>query len=76
MAKEAVAGEEKAGLIQRIKDFYQEVLTEMKKVTWPTREELKTSTSVVLLLLVVCAAVIYVYDAVFQVLVFGLLRLL
>jgi preprotein translocase SecE subunit len=48
----------------------------MKKVTWPTRDELKTSTSVVLLLLVVCAAVIYVYDAIFQVLVFGLLRLL
>jgi preprotein translocase subunit SecE len=75
MAKEAVAGEEKAGLIQRIKDFYQEVLTEMKKVTWPTRDELKTSTSVVLLLLVICAVVIYFYDAVFQVLVFGLLRL-
>ena len=60
----------------KVKQFLSEAKAELKKVTWPTREELKTSTSVVLLLLVVCAVVIYFYDAVFQVLVFGLLRLL
>jgi len=38
MAKQVVAGEEKIGLVTRIKDFYQEVMTEMSKVTWPTRD--------------------------------------
>jgi preprotein translocase subunit SecE len=75
MAKQVVAGEEKIGLVTRIKDFYQEVMTEMSKVTWPTRDELKTSTSVVLLLLLVSAAIIYLYDVVFQVLVVGLFKL-
>ena len=75
MAKQVVAGEEKIGLVTRIKDFYQEVMTEMSKVTWPTRDELKTSTSVVLLLLLVSAAIIYFYDVVFQVLVVGLFKL-
>ena len=75
MAKQAVAGEEKIGLVQRVTDFYQEVMMEMKKVTWPTQDELKTSTSVVMLLLIICAAVIYFYDFLFQLIVFGLFKL-
>lgn len=75
MAKQAVAAEEKIGLVKRVTDFYQEVMMEMKKVTWPTQDELKTSTSVVMLLLIISAAVIYAYDFLFQVLVFGLFKL-
>jgi preprotein translocase subunit SecE len=75
MARQAVAGEEKVGLVTRVTEFYQEVMMEMKKVTWPTQDELKTSTSVVMLLLVVSATVIYFYDVLFQFIVIGLFKL-
>ena len=35
-------------MIERIKLFLSETRTELKKVTWPTREELKESTIVVI----------------------------
>ena len=34
--------------IEKIKLFISETRTELKKVTWPTREELKESTKVVI----------------------------
>jgi preprotein translocase subunit SecE len=36
-------------MIERIKLFLSETRTELKKVTWPTREELKESTRVVII---------------------------
>lgn len=36
-------------MIERIKLFLSETRTELKKVTWPTREELKESTKVVII---------------------------
>ncbi|HOV76153.1 MAG TPA: preprotein translocase subunit SecE [Candidatus Hydrogenedentes bacterium] len=75
MAKQIADAEVKKTIPVRIKEFYQDVMVEMGKVTWPSREELKTSTSVVLLLLVIVAAIIYVYDFVFQIMVFGLFKL-
>jgi preprotein translocase subunit SecE len=35
-------------MIERIKLFLSETRTELKKVTWPTREELRESTVVVI----------------------------
>jgi preprotein translocase subunit SecE len=35
-------------MIERIKLFFSETRTELKKVTWPTRQELKESTIVVI----------------------------
>ncbi len=35
-------------MIERIKLFLSETRTELKKVTWPTRQELKESTIVVI----------------------------
>jgi len=35
-------------MIERIKLFLAETRTELKKVTWPTRQELKESTQVVI----------------------------
>ena len=75
MAKQIVATEAKKTVPARIKEFYQDVMAEMTKVTWPSREELKTSTSVVLILLAVVAAIVYAYDFIFQILVFGLFKL-
>lgn len=36
-------------MIERIKVFFSETRTELKKVTWPTREELRESTYVVII---------------------------
>jgi len=35
-------------MIERIKLFFSETRTELKKVTWPTRQEFKESTIVVI----------------------------
>lgn len=42
--------------------FYKEVAVEMGKVTWPTRDELKTSTIVVLLVTIIFAVFIGSFD--------------
>jgi len=75
MAKQAKATEVKATVFTRVKDFYQEVMAEMSKVTWPSQDELKSSTQVVLLMLAVIATLIYFYDVLFQVVVLNLFKL-
>jgi preprotein translocase subunit SecE len=75
MAK-ATATAATPGIPARIQGFYQEVKTEMSKVAWPDKEELKSSTSIVLLMLAILAAIVGVFDFVFQALVVALLRFL
>jgi preprotein translocase subunit SecE len=36
-------------MIERVRKFLSETKVEMRKVTWPTREELKESTKVVII---------------------------
>jgi len=75
MAKQVVAAEHNPGLVEKIKTFIEEVQVEMKKVTWPTMADLKVSTKVTMYLLLGMAALIFVYDQVFQNVVFQLLNL-
>ena len=75
MARQVAAAESKPSIVVRIKEFYEEVRSELTKVTWPSMEELKTSTSVVLMLLVISAAILYVLDFVLQIVVMGLFKL-
>ena len=42
--------------------FFQDVVKEMKKVTWPTKDELMESTKVVIVVCIVLAAFTYVID--------------
>jgi preprotein translocase subunit SecE len=63
MAKVSAAAA-KFGFAVRIQDFFEDVLVELKKVTWPSKDELKASTTVVLVLLLLFAAVIGVMDLV------------
>jgi preprotein translocase subunit SecE len=42
-------------MVTRIKEFAQEVLVEFHKVTWPSRQELINSTTVVIVVTVVLA---------------------
>jgi preprotein translocase subunit SecE len=46
----------------KIAQFISEVQSEMGKVSWPTREELKSSTTIVLALTAVLAVFIFVVD--------------
>ena len=47
---------------QKIIAFFEDVVKEMKKVTWPTVEELKESTTVVIVSCLMLAAFTYVID--------------
>jgi preprotein translocase subunit SecE len=44
--------------------FFQDVVKEMKKVTWPTKDELLESTKVVIVVCIVLAVFTYVIDMV------------
>ena len=74
MAKQVTDAARNPGPVARLREFYDEVMAEMAKVTWPSREELKASTSVVLFLLVVVAGIIYGYDLIFGRLILALLK--
>jgi preprotein translocase subunit SecE len=47
---------------EKIVNFVNDVVKEMKKVTWPTREELKESTSVVIVVCILIATFTYLID--------------
>ena len=61
MAKGSATAE-KGQFLGRIQAFFQDVLAEVKKVTWPSKDELKASTTVVLILLILFAAIIGLMD--------------
>jgi preprotein translocase subunit SecE len=47
---------------EKIVNFFNDVVKEMKKVTWPTTDELKESTLVVIVVCLVIAAFTYIID--------------
>lgn len=51
-----------------IATFLSETKVELKKVTWPTKQELITNTIVVIIAVVLCAALIWIIDSFFSVL--------
>jgi len=65
MAKTSKEKDANPGIVNRSKAFIQDVKAEMDKVTWPTREDLKASTTVVMLFLLLLAFTIGVLDFVF-----------
>jgi preprotein translocase subunit SecE len=50
----------------KIKEFFANVQMEMKKVSWPTRDELIGSTGVVMVLWIVLSIFIFTTDNVLQ----------
>ncbi|HMA75782.1 MAG TPA: preprotein translocase subunit SecE [Candidatus Krumholzibacteriaceae bacterium] len=49
-------------MIEKIGNFFREVKVEMKKVTWPSRDELKESTKLVIIASFVVTVFIGVVD--------------
>ena len=62
------------GLVVKTKNFFSEVGAEMKKVTWPTPEEIRGSTMVVLISMLILSVFIGVADFILSHLVKLLLR--
>ena len=57
---------------EKIINFVNDVVKEMKKVTWPSKDELKESTNVVIVVCLILAAFTYVIDMVITTLMKGL----
>jgi preprotein translocase subunit SecE len=55
----------RSGGIRNIGTFYKQVIAELRKVIWPTRKELVTYTSVVVVFVLVMVAVVAVFDLAF-----------
>ena len=53
------------GRIARIVLFYRQVIAELRKVIWPTRNELLTYTTVVLIFVAAMIAIVALFDFVF-----------
>jgi preprotein translocase subunit SecE len=52
----------KTGFIKKLSTFFREVRAEMKKVIWPSREEVTKYTAVVLFMIAVLGAFIAIVD--------------
>ena len=50
----------------RVATFYQEVVTEMRKVTWPDRDQLKDTTIKIIIFVLFMGAVIGILDVLLQ----------
>lgn len=51
-------------MIDKVKQFYEDVIRELKKVSWPEREQVINSTFVVFVISVLFTAFIYFADLV------------
>ena len=67
-----MANSEKPNFFQRIKRWFKETAGELRKVSWPSREEALSLTRIVLIVTIILAAVLGVFDFIFARLV-GLL---
>jgi len=65
---------EELNLIQRIRKYFKEVRSELKKVNWPTREELTTYSIVVFGMTTVLTLVVFGMDWGFNKLVISVLE--
>jgi preprotein translocase subunit SecE len=62
MADEVLPDRQSLGLFGRIGLFYRQVISELSKVVWPTRNQLTTYTAVVLVFVAFIIAVVSLLD--------------
>ena len=55
----------KPGFFKRIGKWFREMKSELKKVVWPSKEDVKTNTIVVLVTVAIAAVVMIALDAIF-----------
>jgi preprotein translocase subunit SecE len=56
------AASKKTGIVARVKNYFGDVRTEMRRVTWPSKEELKNYSMAVTVMLVIFGVAIWVID--------------
>ncbi len=62
-------------MIANTQEFIEGVQAEMKKVTWPDRDQLRNATAVILVFVIILAIIIGLMDQVFSALVRGIVGL-
>ena len=62
-AKQERKAEKKPGLFRRLGNYLGEVRSEMRRVVWPSKEELKSYSIAIVVMLVVFGIVIWLVDA-------------
>jgi preprotein translocase subunit SecE len=65
-AKKAPQQQKKQGFAARPRRFVRDVQGELKRVSWPNADQLRQSTAVVLIIVLVLTAYVYVWDLLFQ----------
>ena len=68
--------EKKPGVFARLKKYFRDTKSEVKKVVWPTKQQTINNTGVVIACIVVVGAFIGVLDAIFTYGLQALLKLL
>jgi preprotein translocase subunit SecE len=53
-------------VIDKVKTFFSEVITELKKVSWPTRKEVRDTTVVVIIAVIIFGVYLFVIDLALQ----------
>jgi preprotein translocase subunit SecE len=61
----ASSKERRPGPLARVTTYVRQVVAELRKVIWPTRKELVTYTSVVLVFVVVMVSIVSLFDFAF-----------
>ena len=70
----STASAERVGFFTRTKRFLREVIIELRKVTWPTKQQVVTYTSVVIVFVTIMALLVQALDLGFTrlvILIFG-----
>lgn len=55
----------KASFATRVKRFFKDTKAELKKVTWPTKEQLMHNTGVIIVFIILIAVILSVLDLAF-----------
>jgi preprotein translocase subunit SecE len=66
VATEALATEAPRGRLAQVVGFFRDVRAELRRVTWPTFDELKKATLVIVIFVTILGIVIGLMDAMFQ----------
>ena len=67
--------EEKLKFFQRVKKWFRDMKSELKKVVWPTPKQTAKNTMVALVMIVVCAVVLWGFDSAAQATVKALINI-
>jgi preprotein translocase subunit SecE len=78
MAETTLAAQpgEKRGFTTKSFSFFSDVAREMRKVSWPKREELQDATVITLVLCVVMAVFTFGVDKIFETIIRGIFKIL